>query len=403
MARVRNPDFSFLDFEQALSCIRPYFGPSPITLSEGISELAGHDVYIKWDNKLRTGSFKERGVINFLLSLSSSERKRGVCAASAGNHALALSYYAKKMGVKCNIIMPKNAPLVKITSSRANGAHVHLEGNTFSEALVYAYAFSRRHRNVFVHAFDDPRIIVGQGTIALEIAEQLGEFDSVIVPIGGGGLISGIGLALKNLRSNVSLIGVRSEWAVRARKNGAKSGFFPFSIADGIAVKTPGKLTEPIIEKLVDRIVVATEMDVARAIVKFLEIERALVEGAGAAGLCAILKQLIPKRFKKTVLIVSGSNIDVNMLARLINRDLAEQGRVIQMDLSVPDRPGSLARVSNIIAKNGANILEISHNRALCLIPGAVIISYILEIRDKEHKESLLLDLRDHGIEINCS
>lgn len=297
--------------------------------------------------------------------------------------------------------MPIYAPLVKVQSTRNFGAEVLLHGHSFDEAYSFAQGLSAKNGWTFVPAFDHPNIICGQGTVAIEILNQLEGFDSVIVPIGGGGLISGIAKVLKERNPNIFIMGVQSKWALDAQK-GAFSGNTitrPLSIADGIAVKQPGAITGPIIKELVDDIVVLDEVDIAKCIIFLLENERAVIEGAGAVGFGPILHKRLPDSCKRTVIVVSGSNIDVNVLSRLIERDLRERDRIFRIRVSLPDRPGSLHFLTGIIAEQGANILETHHDRSFSTLPGNVNITVLMEVRDKLHKGDILLALRNEGLD----
>lgn len=392
------------DIYAAESRIRRFIEPTLLTYSPTLSDKYGRKVYLKWDNKFRTGSFKERGALNFLLTLSPEERKRGVIAASAGNHALALSYYSALLKIPCTIVMPKSAPVVKVRFTQEFGADVILEGLLFHEALSHALKLSRKHKKVMVHAYDDPRVIAGQGTAALEILEQMPEIDAIVSPIGGGGLISGIGIAAKSIKPSIKVIGVRSDWAVNARahlKQKKQIALPPTSIADGIAIKTPGKLTEKIIKKVVDQQIVASENEIAHAVVEYLEYEKMMVEGAGAAGLVSLATNKLSNKIKSLAIMVCGSNIDVNMVGRLIARELGETGRMVRLRVSVPDRPGSLAKVASIFGETGAQIFQTNHDRILCRSPGAVLITFILEVRDEAHLKTVKKALDDVGIEVH--
>lgn len=394
------------DIYNAEARIRRFIEPTLLTYSPTLSDKYGRKVYLKWDNKLRTGSFKERGALNFLLTLKPEERKRGVIAASAGNHALALSYYASILKIPCTIVMPKSAPVVKVRYTQEFGATVILEGLLFHEALAKAINLSRKQKKILVHAFDDPRVVAGQGTAALEILEQMPDIDAIVAPIGGGGLISGIGIAAKNIKPNIKIIGVRSEWAVNSRKHlkqKTKVALPPTSIADGIAIKNPGKLTEKIIKKVVDAQIVASENEIAHAVIEYLEYEKTMVEGAGAAGLVSLFSNKISKKIKSVAIMACGSNIDVSMVGRLIARELGDSGRMVRLRVSVPDRPGSLAKVAGIFGETGAQIFQTNHDRILCKNPGAVLITFILEVRDHAHLETVISALEEIGIEVHES
>lgn len=374
---------------------------TPLTHSPVLSEILGREIYFKWDNKLRTGSFKERGACNFLLCLSPQERQAGVCAASAGNHALALSFHAAKFSIPCTIVMPSGAPLIKVEQTQRNGAEVILYGANFDEALNYAKDISQTRGLAFASPFDDSRIISGQGTCGLEIAQQLSDFDAILVPVGGGGLVSGIATAIKALRPSTQIIGVQSAWAkeYQCGQIATSGNLIPAaSIADGIAVKKIGKITGPIIEKLVDRLLVVSEPEIANAIISFLEIERSVMEGAGAAALAGLIQGTLPAELKKVVVLACGSNIDMGMLSRLIEREMGSRGRILRLALSVPDRPGSLNTITGIFAGAGANVLLVRHDRSCSNIPGNVDITFTLEIRNAIHRASILQAIKDTGL-----
>ncbi|MCB0338628.1 MAG: threonine ammonia-lyase, partial [Bdellovibrionales bacterium] len=377
---------SISDIEKASQRISSCLEKTPVSYSPIFSERFGREVYFKWDNRFRTGAFKERGAANLLGSLSDDEAKRGVCAASMGNHALALSWHAAKKGIPCTIVMPIYAPLVKVQSTKNTGATVFLEGETLEDATVFAKELVAKHGHRFVSAYDDELIIAGQGTAGLEILDQCPDVDSIVVPVGGGGLISGIATAVKAKRPDVYILGVQSEWVswmAQAKQEGSVAPV-QRSIADGIAVKTLGKLTRPIVEQKVDSLLTVSEEDIAKAVVDFVEVEHAVVEGAGAAGLAAISRELLPSKFKKTVVMVGGSNIDGNLLTVLIERDLVKRGRWIKVPIAVPDRPGQLNRVSKIIAEQGANVLHVRHDRFSTRL-GIVDILFLIEVRDRAH------------------
>jgi threonine dehydratase len=390
--------------EAAFGRVRAALPLTPLTFSAALSESLGREIFIKWDNRFRTGSFKERGVVNFL-ALHGAESQRGVCAASAGNHALALSHHAARAQIPCHIVMPTTAPLVKVQSTRKNGAEVILHGSSYDDAYAYAQTLAQERGYIYCPAFNHPSTIAGQGTCGLEILDQLPDLDSVIVPIGGGGLISGIATAIKAHRPEIFVLGVQSAWALAARERlkdstVAQPLIAPASIADGIAVKTVGTLTAPIIAARVDHIATVTENEIAHGILRLLELERTVVEGAGAAGIAALLAGHLPARCKKTAVVVCGSNIDMNVLSRLIERDMAQRERLLRLLVSVPDRPGSLHATTGLLAKAGANVLQVYHDRSSSSLPGNVDIALVLEVRDRSHKDAIVADLRTAGLEV---
>ncbi len=386
----------------ALKNVRAVLPITPLTYAHELSDQLGRDIYFKWDNKFRTGSFKERGAVNRIAHLAKQERVPGICAASAGNHALALSHHAARVGIRCSIVMPRGAPLVKIQQTRDNGARVLLEGTTFAEAYQAAQQLAAKEQLLFVPGFDDPDIIAGQGTAALEIIEQCPNLDSIVVPIGGGGLIAGIALAAKSINPKIFILGVRSQWSVlRDKKMGTPPPLYPAlrptTIADGIALSL-GVLTRPYIERYVNRIVAVSEAHIASAIMAFLEYERTVIEGAGAAALAAVLNDKLPSRCKRTVIMACGSNIDMNVLSRLIERNMGECGRVHHCRVSVPDRPGALHTATGILAHNGANILEALHDRSFSSVPGNVDITFVVEVENPRHYGRLKKALSAAGI-----
>lgn len=390
------------DIAAATERVRAVLPITPLTRSAAMSERAGHEVYIKWENKHTTGSFKERGAVNALSLLDPKHRSQGVCAASLGNHALALSYHAARFSIPCTIVMPVNAPLVKIQSTKAVGANVILQGQTFVDAYDYALNYAAEHKLQFIPAYDHPHVVAGQGTAGIEILSQCIDFDSVIVPLGGGGLISGIALAIKAQRPEVFILGVQSDWAAKqSNEQQKRAPLIPaVSIADGIAVKRPGEITSPIVRKYVDKLVSLSEADIASGIIGFLQLERSVVEGAGGVGLPALLGGHLPPGCKRTVVVASGGNIDLNMLSRLIERDMGSRGLLLQIVVSVPDRPGSLHAVTGILARAGANILEAEHDRSFSEIPGNVDITFCLEVKDEQHRHSILKMLHDADISV---
>jgi threonine dehydratase len=393
-------DVTFAKIKEAQSRTSHELEPTPLTYSPTISALVGKHVSFKWENKFPTGSFKERGALNFLKSLSPEERKRGVCAASAGNHALALSHHAQRLQIPCTIVMPRTAALVKVDSTRSAGASVQLEGVDFDAAYRNALALSEKNNQIFVPAFDDVRTVCGQGTCGLEVLEQHSDFDTIVVSIGGGGLMAGIATVIKEKRPEVTVIGVQSEWAVEERSKAHQKApaFPPGTIADGIAVKRVGTLTAPILKEKVDQIISVTEADIAQSIITYLRMEKTVVEGAGAAALVPVLGGQIPESSEKIVVVVSGSNIDVNLLSRLIDRDMRKRGRLLRLRVSVPDRPGSLAVVTSLISEKGANVLETFHDRSFSLYPSNVDITFLLELRNEDHQQELRHALHEAGV-----
>lgn len=378
---------------------------TPCAVSLTLSKLCGCRTYFKLENLQMTGSFKERGALNKLLQLSQAERRAGVIAASAGNHAQGVAYHASRLGIKSVIVMPQSTPLIKVVNTRDLGGEVLLHGANYDESLAHARQLSEEKGLTFVHAFDDDLVMAGQGTIALELLDERTPFDAVVVPVGGGGLISGLAVALKEVDPKLRVIGVEPEHA--ACMKAALHGGQPVeiatqpTIADGLAVKRAGDRTLDVVKRYVDEIVTVSEDEIASAILKLLEIEKTVVEGGGAAGLAAVLFGKISDLAGKNVaLIISGGNIDPNLLSKIIERGLAKDGRLVRIRAIMRDRPGELARICQQIAAGGANILEVEHNRAFAnLEVGGVEIDMTLETRGPDHVEQLLTVLRDAGIE----
>jgi threonine dehydratase len=393
----KSPTVSLEDITSAASRLASTLPVTPLTYSPILSRELKREVHLKWENRLFTGSFKERGALNFLLTLDEESRKRGVCAASAGNHARALSYHAQVLKIPCTLVMPTTAPLVKVESSRAQGAEIILHGEAFHEALQHALGVAKSRKLTFVPAYDHPAIIAGQGTVGLEIASQLPAADAIVVPVGGGGLAAGSAIALRAKLPKCYLLGVQSSFRQDLAR-ASKSSIRPMSIADGIAVKSIGDLPKDILESHLDQIVTVSENSIAHALVRLLEWEHAVVEGAGAAAVAALLEGLLPEHLRTVVLIISGSNIDTNLLSRLIDRSMAESGRLLRLQVAVPDRPGALRSITKLLADHGANIVQVVHDRSFSALPGNVDITLQLEVRNFAHQKELIAALADAGL-----
>ena len=394
------------DIHAARERIRDVITPTPIIADGRLSEEVGASAFLKAENLQKSGSFKIRGAYNKIVQLSDEEKQRGVIAASAGNHAQGVALAAKLLGIKAVIVLPEFAPLTKITATRAFGAEVVLHGATFDEAVAYSRELQLEHNYTYVHAFDDEKVIAGQGTIGLEIAEGISGVSVVVVPIGGGGLISGIATAVKTLNPDVRVIGVQAEnvaWVNPSLKAGhaviAETGQ---TIADGIAVKSPGEITLPIIQHYVDEVVEVSEEEIARAIFFCVQNNRLVVEGAGAAGLAALLaKKITVRPDDKVCALLCGGNIDANLLARVLEQVLVRQGRYVMLKLLVLDRPGMLATLLNKVAETRANVIEVFHRRAMWLAPlGRVGIEMLLEVRDNEHARDVEKYLEQSGYHV---
>jgi threonine dehydratase len=368
-----------------------------------LSEITGAGIWCKWENLQYTASFKERGARWFLLGMDGEARARGVVAASAGNHAQGVARHAALLGISATIVMPATTPFSKVTQTEHLGARVVLTGRDFGDARAEAQALARDHGLTFVPAFDDPRIVAGQGTVALEILEQAADVDTFVVPIGGGGLISGCATVVKTLRPDVRVIGVQSEThpEFAAALGAHVEAVDAPSCAEGIAVKQPGELTLAIARELVDDVVVVREETIERAIGLYLEIEKSVVEGAGAASLAALLAE--PARFagRRVALVVSGGNIDLRVLSAVILRALARTGRLVRFRLEVPDVPGRLAAVAQAIGAAGGNIVDVEHHRDR---PGMPLREAVLEVsvetRDAAHADAIEAALMGLGMAV---
>ncbi|KXG75192.1 L-threonine ammonia-lyase [Fervidicola ferrireducens] len=371
-----------------------------------LSEMSGNNVYLKMENLQKTGSFKIRGAYNKIAHLTEEEKKRGVIASSAGNHAQGVALGATSYGIKSTIVMPKHAPLSKVSATKKYGAQVVLHGNVYDEAYAMAKKIQEETGATFIHPFNDPYVIAGQGTIGLEILEDLPDTDVIVVPIGGGGLISGVALAAKSVKPEIKIIGVQTKnmpsMAVSISKNEVTTVEGIPTIADGIAVKTPGDLTFEMVQKYVDEIVTVDEDEIANAILILLERAKVVTEGAGAVSVAAVLNHLTHVKNKKVVAVVSGGNIDVNILSRVIDKGLVKSGRKIFLDTFIPDRPGTLWRLLNLIADTGANVLSVTHARSTKEVPiGFAKVELELETADEEHVQRLKDVLIRHNYSIN--
>jgi threonine dehydratase len=406
--------------QSALTRIRSSIHISSCTRSETFSELTDNSVYLKLENRQRTGAYKERGALNKLLNLTPEEGSQGVIAASAGNHAQAVAYHAARLGIRARIVMPLPTPLIKVSATRGYGAEVVLHGANYDEAFGEALRLSAQEHITFVHAFDDDAVIAGQGTLGLELLEQHPDLEAVIVPIGGGGLISGIACALKETNPRIQVFGVEPARlpSLRAALAEGKPVTLPsaVTIADGIAVRRAGERTLPLIKKYVDEIVTVEEEEIANAVLLLLEREKILAEGAGAAALAALINHKIPqlqdtgeggsssrksavkKSGKKIAVIVSGGNIDVTLLARIIERGLVKDGRLVRLRVHLPDYPGALHRVTGILAEHRANIVETSYDRAYHNVNlGDTAIDITMETRGPDHIAELIAALAAGG------
>ena len=373
-----------------------------LSYTNSVSKLAGCDVWLKLENLQRTGSFKLRGAYNKVASLTPEEREKGVIAASAGNHAQGVALAASVYGCQSTICMPKHAPLTKIAATRGYGANVVLHGDFFDEAAAKAVELTKKHGYTFVHPFNDPLVIAGQGTIALEIIEQLADVDAIVAPIGGGGLISGLAVAAKNVNPKIKVIGVQAA-NMPSMKQSIEQGKIltvngKASLADGITVKTPGDLTYEICKKYVDDIVTVDETEIAGAILWLIERVKTVSEGAGAVPVAALMNGKISGiHNKKVAALVSGGNIDVNNMTRVINSGLLRSWRKVFFETVIPDQPGALVKLLTLISESNANVLSITHERSQHGISmGYTAVSFELETANEKHVEQLVERLKDN-------
>lgn len=393
---------SLNDIELAAERLQGHLLNTPCVASKTLSQLTGAQIYLKFENLQYTASFKERGACNKLAQLSGDERLRGVIAMSAGNHAQGVAYHAQRLGVRAIIVMPRFTPGVKIERTRGFGAEVVLHGDTLDESRSHALLIAEREGLVFVHPYDDEAIIAGQGTVGLEMLQAVPDLDTLVIAVGGGGLIAGIATAAKALNPGIEIIGVQTS-RFPGMVNAIKGTHHPqgtSTIADGIAVGTPGVIPQAIIAKRVDDLVLVDEGDLEQAIVMLLEIEKTLVEGAGAAGLAALLKY--PARFagKKVGLVLCGGNIDPLLLAAIIERGMVRAGRLARIKVSARDIPGSLARITATVAEAGANINEVHHQRAFTMLSAQnVDVELVIQTRGRDHIVQVLATLVAAGFE----
>jgi len=391
---------------QARDMLQDIIRPTPLLADALLSNELGASIFLKAECLQRSGSFKVRGAYNKISRLSDDEKSRGVVTGSAGNHAQAVALAARLHNISATIVLPERAPLTKVKNTKAQGAEVILHGASFDEAVAYSRQIGRERGLTYVHAFDDELVIAGQGTIGLEIVDDLPSVTIVIVPIGGGGIISGIAIAVKSLVTNVRVIGVQA--ANVAPVNRSLEAGHPievgtqFTIADGIAVKRPGEVTLPLIREFVDEVIEVTEDEIGRGIYHCVQNNRIVVEGAGAASVAALIARKVDIKPSDAVCaVLAGGNIDANLLALILEQGLVQQGRYIILKLLVPDRPGGLAEMLGHVAKAGGNVIEVSHRRAMWLAPvGRVGIELLLEVRDEQHGREVMNYLESVGYHV---
>src|SRR6476661_3585734 len=376
---------------------------TPMLVSRTLSEIIGAEVWLKFENLQFTAAYKERGALNKLLQLSPEERDRGVIAASAGNHAQAVAYHAKRLGIPATIVMPANTPTVKVTQTAGHGAEVVLHGDMFDDAYAHARELALEKGYVFVHPFDDPQVIAGAGTVALEMLEDAPDVDTIVVPIGGGGLMSGISIASRALNPDIQLIGVEAELypSMKCAIQGCHMPLGGDTLAEGIAVKHPGELTSRILKEYANDVVLVPERDLERAVAMLVGIEKTVVEGAGAAGLAAILSDPSRYKGKKVATLLCGGNIDTHLLANVLVRDLVRQGRIARLRVAAEDRPGALAAITAKFHEAGVNIIEINHSRIFSRLPAKdTVIEVECEAKDAQAIDDVVARLEGAGFTV---
>ncbi len=390
------------DLEAARARIRESIRVTPAAYSENLSHETGNTVLLKLENLHVTGSYKERGALNGMLCMSDDQRARGVIAASAGNHAQGVAHHAQRLGIHATIVMPLYTPVVKVSATKSWGADVVLHGENFDEALAEAHRRAGISGATFLHAFNDATVIAGQGTVGLELLDQIPDLEAVIVPVGGGGLIAGLGCAIKETRPGVRVIGV--EPAALPSMTAALAAHHPVAvpakptIADGVAVRIVGDQTLALTEKYVDDVVAVDDEEIAMAILRLLEKQKTLAEGAGAVGVAALLQHRTGLSGKRTAVVITGGNIDVTLLAHIIERGLVKDGRLVRLRITLSDHPGGLERLTNVIAKQHANIVEVIHNRTYFGVSlGEAKIDVTMETRGATHAEELMAALKNAG------
>lgn len=396
---------TFVDIEEARERIQNQIYLSPFPYSETISQLAGNRVFFKLENLQMTGSFKERGALNRLLTLTPDEAKRGVIAASAGNHGMAVAFHSQRLRIAATIVMPLHAPLIKVSRVRQYGAQTILYGSDYDAAFAEARRLAQQEGLTFVHGFDDPWIVAGQGTIGLEIYEQNPDLDAVVVPVGGGGLIAGVALVLKTLHPKIRIVGVQAE-VIPSMKAALEKGEpirLPpaMTMADGIAVREVGATPFTLAKKYVDEIVTVSEGEIANAVLLLLETEKTVAEGAAAAPLAAVINKKTGLSNSNVGMIISGGNIDMNLISRIIEKGLIQDGRLTRLSVVISDRPGALARLAQRIADLQANVLQIGQSRGFGQVAiGETEVELVLETTGPDHIQKLCEGLHKDGFRI---
>ena len=397
------PSFDFADVKAAHDRIKGRIVHTPTLKSITLSEMSGAEVYLKFENLQFTAAYKERGALNALLLMDESKRKAGVIAASAGNHAQGLAYNAKNLGIPATIVMPSTTPMVKVEQTRGHGAEIVIFGSNYDEAYAHAMLLSEQRGLTYIHAFDDPHVAAGQGTVAIEMLEAIPDLDRLIIPIGGGGLFSGMATAAFAMNPDIKMTGVQAALypSMYAKLNGKTMTAGGDTLAEGIAVRNPSEFTAAIIEKYVDEILLVSEAELEGAVSLLLQIEKTVVEGAGAAGLAALLSNKEKFAGEKVGLVLCGGNIDTRLLANVLLRDLARSGRLARLRLHLRDQPGALYNVVKQFAEHEVNIIEVYHQRVFTNLPAKGLITDIeCEAKDREQLEGLIADLNKAGYDV---
>jgi threonine dehydratase len=391
---------TLFDIQSARAKIAGAVENTPCLHSKTLSRIFGCEVWLKFENLQFTASFKERGALNKLLSLTADEKKRGVIAMSAGNHAQGVAYHAGRLGIPATIVMPAYTPFVKVRNTEGHGAKVVLTGNTLAEASTHARELAAKHQFVFVHPYDDTYIIAGQGTVALEMLETAPELDTLIVPVGGGGLIAGCAVAAKGIKPSIEIYGVESKTfpAMAQRLRGEAVNVGTETIAEGLAVRDTGELPLAIARELVHEVLLVDEATIEEAIALLIEIEKTVTEGAGATGIAALLQHKETFKGKKVGVVLCGGNIDSRILASILMRGLVREGRLVRVRVSVPDVAGSLAKLTKVVGDAGGNIVDLEHQRLFGVFSvKSTEIELTLETRDRAHVTQLIGELESHG------
>lgn len=397
------PSFDFADVQAAHARIRDRVVHTPTLKSITLSELSGAEVYLKFENLQFTAAYKERGALNALLLMDESKRKAGVIAASAGNHAQGLAYNARNLDIPATIVMPSTTPMVKVEQTRGHGAEIVIHGTNYDESYAHALELAEQRGLTYIHAFDDPHVAAGQGTVAIEMLETIPDLDRMIIPIGGGGLFSGMATAARAINPDIKLTGVQAALypSMYGKLSGKTVSAGGDTLAEGIAVRNPAEFTAAVIQKYVDEILLVGEAQLERAVSLLLQIEKTVVEGAGAAGLAALLANREKFAGEKVGLVLCGGNIDTRLLANVLLRDLARSGRLARLRLHLRDQPGALYNVVREFAEHEVNIIEVYHQRVFTNLPAKGLITDIeCEAKDRDQLEALIAALNKSGYDV---